>query len=390
MKRPDTWIALVGGCAAGLLVGFLAASAIFNDAPASAAQASLEANRAAPVPPSGASTRGEESSAERSAAADVPHGEELQKAVVSSLRMPRPLDQAQLLSVIQNLRKEDFPAVLEVLRKAKTSIHTSSLDGQGPLAWIVFWQRFGELDPQAAMATALQCGDLQYADRNLLEKHLFTGIARSDPLLAAKIFLEHPEISNREKAAEGLIHAWAGKDPAAALIWAREHLADEAFIRVTYAATWGAANAQSEYPDVARAITVSKTIPEAFQEPSLRALKDMVYKRAYVSTDDSLAAVSFTREIGKRDPMFESAVITKLISSDPAAAARYFTQPLADGSPNLPQISLVAKIWAQRDFKAAEAWANEQKGASYFSEVAKVIEEIALKRGNQEASSQGR
>ena len=155
-------------------------------------------------------------------------------------------------------------------------------------------------------------------------------------------------------------------------------------MRVTYALTWGAANAQSEYPDVQRAVSVAKSIPEAFMEPSLRALKDMIVRRAYVSAEDAFAAVSYTREIGKRDSNFESAVIQKMTASDPALTARYFTQPVEDGVPDSSQISLVAAAWAQRDFRAAEAWANQQSGTPYFSDVAKVLSEAAARREDHE------
>jgi hypothetical protein len=300
--------------------------------------------------------------------------------------MPRPLDQAQLLAVIQSLPKENFPAVLEILRKAKTGIHTSSLDAQGPLAWIAFWQRYGEIDPAGALRTALQSGDLQYRDRHLLEKHLFTGMARADPAQAAKLFLEHPELPNRFEAAEGLVHAWSAKDPSAALRWARENLDDAGLLRVTYALTWGAANAQSEYPDVKRAVAVARTVPEPFLEPSLRALKEMIIKRAYVSAEDALGAVSYTREIGKRDPAFESAVIEKAMALDSTVTSRYFTQLIESGASNSAEINFVAQAWAKRDLSAAEAWARQQSGAPYFPDLAKALSEAATRSGNQESA----
>src|SRR4029453_3969351 len=111
--------------------------------------------------------------------------------------------------------------------------------GAGPAMWIAFWQRFGERDPATALAKALECGDLNYADRNLLEKHLFTGMARNNPRAAAEALLAHPELPNRVNAAEGLAFEWAKTDPGAASEWARGSLEGDALKGGFYAVAWG-------------------------------------------------------------------------------------------------------------------------------------------------------
>ena len=42
-------------------------------------------------------------------------------------------------------------------------------------------------------------------------------------------------------------------------------------------------------------------------------------------------------------------------------------------------------MWAVKDFDAAEAWANEQRGAGHFGMVAKILSEVATKSGKVEA-----
>lgn len=380
MKRIDVWLALIGGATFGLLAGYYLGHNLRDDTSGKWTSDRFAANPAAFVhqendEPSGRGSQNPDDRKKWKYATNGQGPRSITEAINEALRLPDPADEMQLLVLLESLEKEDFPLFMQALREGRSSMSLHSSKEPGSVVWAAFWRKFGEVDPQAAVMSALNCRDLKYDGRNLLEKHLFSNIGGSDPALAVSLFLEHPELPNRAKAAEGLILGWAGKDPSAALQWAEKHLDGDALSTSVYAATWVASNGISESPDIPRGLAVAQSLPEGAERASaLRSLKDLIMQRSQVSAADMLEFVAASRAIGARDVTIEGTIAAKCAALDPIAAANFFTQPLPNEKlQTYPGLRQVINQWITRDAESAETWVAQQEGTPHYEVAAREL-----------------
>jgi hypothetical protein len=300
-------------------------------------------------------------------------------AISDALRAEAPFDQARMLMLIELMRKEDFPPVLEVLRKAKTNINSGS-GYTGPSMWMAFWTRFGELDPATALAKALECGDLKYTGRKYLEKGLFLGMSRNNPRAAAEAFLAHPEIPNRDTAAEGIMVEWARTDPKAATAWALEHLEGGALSAGFYTAAWGVCGPF----DISAGNTFTENLPPGpAQFNAIRGMKSQINQKGHLPAQQILDFIEVTRAVGSRDRGFEAQMASRCAGIDAFAAANYFSQPLANGEQNdFKELGVVSEKWIKADPKAAESWAKSQEGTPHYEVIANQFLHAAQERND--------
>jgi hypothetical protein len=369
LKRHDVWLGVGLGCIAGIVLGFFLgfssrrplndrhkqAAAVQSGAPQISIDFADGKTTATPSPKEWLT---------RSAARfedppkDLPTPG-IDQAIMEALQTEPPFGQARMLVLIDMMRKEDFPVALELMRRAKTQIHNTTMGQDGPPMWIAFWRRFGQIDPETALSAALNSSDLTYANRQFLEKHLFTGMARAKASTAAQDFLAHPELLNRDKAVGGLINEWVQQDPNTALAWARNlegNLLQSAF----YSAAWGA----SGDLDISGGNALVKVAPEgAAREGVIRSLKSQITQKSFLPAYQLLEFIETTREVGARDLEFEVKVAVRCAESDPYAAATFFAQPAQEGSASdYKGLQTVASNWIRRDPAAAENWAKGKEG----------------------------
>jgi hypothetical protein len=310
---------------------------------------------------------------------------QLQNSVLEALSAEPPFDQVGLITLIQEMRKDDFPIMLEILSKAKTTLNMRSDNSQGPLVWVAFWQRFGEVDPTNAVAQALRYKDLSYKDRQFLEKQLFTGMARKHPMVAASLFQQNPELPNRERAAEGLILGWSAKNPQAALQWAEKNLEGDALNKGIYASTWGAGRGVKDRPDVTKAISLLNAVSDSNRHVAVRSIKDMIRQRPSVPVPEILEFFDTTRRLGVRDMAFEKEQARRCADMDPYAAAAFFAKELPNEESNdYAELRTTLTHWMQTDPKAVENWAKGQRDTTHYS----VVEEVLATARSGKAGSQ--
>lgn len=308
-------------------------------------------------------------------------------AINQALQQPRPVDEVQLLGILNGLSKDEFPVFLQMLRNANKSPNLTWSPYGGPLLWTLFWQKFGEVDPSTALSNALTCGDLRYPLRETLEKHLFTGMARNDPQAAAQLFLAHPELPNRNRAAEGLMLSWAGLDVQAAMDWARSNLKGADLNLGTFAATWGVANGLSERPDIAGGLSFAQSLEGEGRTSAINALRMIIADRPQVSAPELLEFIAATHSLGVQTPDFDAQLAARCAALDPYAAASFFTQPRANGEVNnFAELRALTAAWVQRDRNAAELWAKQQEGTEHFAIVAEEFAKDATNRGDAAAA----
>lgn len=303
------------------------------------------------------------------------------EAILSALLEEGPFDQTRMLFLIETMRKEDFPVALKILRSAKSTINSTSLGFQGPPVWIAFWQRFGERDPATALATALECGDLNYPNRKLLEKHLFTGMARNNPRAAAEALLAHPELPNRPNAAEGLIFGWARADSNAACEWARENLEGDARKLAFVAAAWSV----STLHDISGANAFVQSLPEGPDRASaVTSVKNQALNKSYLPNHQIFDFVETTRTLDARDRKFEAQVAARCARTDPSGSANFFAQPVASGEANdFAELRIVMAQWVRQDAGAAENWLKGQENTPHYESVASEFARAAQEANNE-------
>jgi hypothetical protein len=298
-----------------------------------------------------------------------------------ALRMEAPFDEARMLVLIDMMRKEDFPVALELLRKAKSPMNSTSMRSLGPPMWVAFWLRFGERDPATALAKALECGDLKYADRNRLEHYLFRGMARNNPRAAAEALAAHPDLPNRGRAIGGLMLEWVRTDPVAASEWARERLAGDELANAFYSATWGVANLL----DIGDANSFAKSLPDGpARAQALRSIRDQIAQKPEVPAQQILDFVTALRESGKRDRNFEARMASRCGAIDPIATANFFSQSTTDAAgDDFAELKVVSAEWIRRDSQAAENWLKGKSGTPAYEIVATEFVTAAQEKNDQ-------
>jgi hypothetical protein len=299
----------------------------------------------------------------------------LKQAIGEVARARSPFDQSRMLSLIDLMRKEDFPEAMNYMRQMKMWRRVS-----GTVA-VAFWQRFGELDPNAALANAIQNQDLDYPSRKYLEKNLFHGMARKDPEAAASAFIAHPELGNRAVAVEGLAEGWAETDPKAAMGWAQS-LPEDLQKSGIYAAVWGVSNDL----DISKANELVRNLPPGLsRDTGINSVKGQIKLKPDLPASQLLDFIALTRDFGARDRKLEGDLAARISQEDPYAAAEFFSSPLPGQAEfDDSEVRVVAKTWAQQDAKAAANWIKGKEQSAAYGAFAEELGKAALLRGDSE------
>jgi hypothetical protein len=310
-------------------------------------------------------------------AADGQPTQGITEAIADTFKEDPPADGARLLMLIEFMRKEDFPLALELMLKAKTR---TCRGATSEALWSVFWRRFGELDPATALARANECVDLDYPNRKYLEKNLFMGMVRNDPGAAAAAYLAHPDMAHGSMAMEGLMVEWARKDFASAFSWAQQNLQGGTFDQACYMTAW----AVSTGTDISKANGLMKSLAEGTPRNEVaRSIKSQIRQKPELPAVQAFDYVSALRELGTRDRSFEKEMARRFTASDPMAAANYFVQPLADGSPNdYQELRLVVSGWVQADPNAAQNWAKGFVNTPQYEVISEAFSSVASGQGD--------
>jgi hypothetical protein len=392
MKRPDLWLTLVLGATAGLLAGFFLGQTLSSPGPhpgGAPSPAGKLSGARGPSDPAGSSTENTAATREWLSliaarfSQQSPDGTTpgLAETMAEVLHLEdNSYRQARLVMLIGLMRKEDFPIALDILRKAKLNFSAGSVGKNGPDLWLEFWQRFGRLDPDQALKAALQASDLQYPGRDQLEKWLFRGMALADPELAARAFIEHPELPNRAGIVSGLFGPFIARDSKAALAWARQNLDPEELHSAYFTAAWGLSGPN----DISRATAVLKETEDPDLKNALVSqLRAQVNTKAYLPTAQVLDFVATCRAVGTRDPALEQRIAVRCAETDAFAAATLFATPLPEGTPNdFAPLRAVMAPWIRRDPKAAEAWTKGQTNSPAYPIAAEEFAAAAQERND--------
>jgi hypothetical protein len=278
-------------------------------------------------------------------------------------------DQARLLLLIDIMRKEDFPVAVEIFAKAQSGALTTSAGGNGHPVWNAFWRRFGELDPVGAVDAAFRHRDLDYPGRDYLEKHLFAGIARTDPAKAAELFLASESLPNRDKGLGGLMREWANLDPKAAAAWAQSRL-DPAFLGTAY---YGAAMGLAKIDDLSAAIDFAKDTPAGIPRLAfLQSVRDTINRNKHTPARQLLDFVAASHSLGDQNVKFDLSIAKRVAVQDPLLAADFFAAQVNSNN-EYPELRVILQTWSQTDRKALESWAKGQKGKPHYGTV---VEEL--------------
>lgn len=384
MKHLPIVLAMLVGIIVGTALGYYLGSDSDSITPSAAPITSAATNAAAHP---GNETRGEQFSS-RPGSTDRAWIESFQEnlrhaspgqptpriveTIGEALSSDPPLDTARLLLLIQTMRKEDFPVALHLFRTVKSSINEAYATGNGPITWIAFWQQFGAIDPETALTSALQCDDLKFAQRHLLEKHLFTGLARNNADAAARIFLSTSDLPNRPFAAEGLAFEWGKSNPGAALAWAEKSLTGEELAKASYAIMWGA----STFRDISGGNALLKTLPTGeIRSSALRSLKSQILNKPNVAAPQIIEFMTITRGLQERDAKFENRVAARCADQDPVAAANFYAQSTEDdAASDYQNLRTVLKQWIVKDRSAAETWAKGQANTPHFDAITRELQ----------------
>lgn len=380
MKRSDLLLGVVLSLIAGLVGGFFLGQS-FNEKGGGTVQEHSPSAPDAPLPPGSgplAATPDRAGVNASSAFAKV-QSSALATVFAEALHAESPFDQARLILLIDGLEKADFPRALELLKSAKSKV------GRDSNVWIAFWERFGEADPEGALACGLAETKLGLAGGRNLEKHLFRGLARKDPAAAAAAYLAHPDFSDRQSVVEGLMVEWFAKNPPEATAWARQHLDETTMGRAYYAATWGLANGD----DLSASVALLRNLaPDAPKASVIHGLSDQITRKPNLSAAQMLDTIAAFRSANVADLNLESQVAARAAKLDPMAAANFFAQPRpGSAAPDYFQLGEVSAIWFQKDARAAEAWAKDQEGTPHYAIVAHGFA-AAAREANDEAAFQ--
>ena len=305
----------------------------------------------------------------------------LAEIMADALRPNSPFDLARTLVLIDMMRKEDFPVAFEILRNAQQpSLQRQGAFGEIPAVWIAFWERFGERDPAKALATALEPGETGPESRRIYVKQLFAGMVRRDPNEAVETYMAHPELRNRENAAEGLMAEWSKLQPKAAADWATQNLEGAERTKAFFALTWG----MSGLNDIDASNAFLKTLPQGTDRASaMKSIRYQITKKPYIPAQQLLDFVAINRSLGARDRQFEAQMAARCTDNDPFAAANFFSQPLPDGSENdFAELKVVAAKWIQKDPKSALNWAKGEEGKPHYIVLAGEFARVAADRGD--------
>ncbi|MEK7952763.1 hypothetical protein [Luteolibacter soli] len=235
------------------------------------------------------------------------------------------------------------------------------------MASMLLFSRWGEVDPQGALAHAATLGPGGFFARPTI----LQSWASSDPANAAKYFSEHPgDFANMgfggpggggEGGAGTIAAEWAKLDPTAAIAWANSLNGNNQTNALRSIITELAGT------DPTKAAQIVTTLPADEQG---RAYGDIAEK---IASKDFAAAETFIAGLPAdvRDRALSNA-LNALARTDPQAAAAKLSG-MAEGNDRDRAISGIADGWARQDPAAAAAWLSQQTSDNMDNAVRSVV-----------------
>jgi hypothetical protein len=223
-------------------------------------------------------------------------------------------------------------------------------------------------------------------NRSRLIRELLSQLAETEPLAALELATRIESLRDLERARVAVLEVWGANDPAAALAWANQALAnDPARTRRSQISAIYRGYAQNN-PEAAfqQALSVSgddrlrhqlldDVIETQIEMGGLESAKlaiDLVSDTALQSSlrrelidewaaFDPVAAAQYVQSLGEDAPTdFKTALISEWAESDPVAAAAWLSA-LPENDPAIARASaLIIQEWTRYDLAASAEWLN--------------------------------
>ena len=228
------------------------------------------------------------------------------------------------------------------------------------MASMLLFSRWGEIDPQGALAHAATLGPGGFFARPTI----LQSWASTDPANAAKYFSEHPgELAGMGgfggggpgggggNAASVIATEWAKLDPDAAIAWANGLTGENQTGALRSIVTELAGTDPTKAAQIASTLTNERDKVAAYGDIAEKlAQKDFASAEAFIA--------GLPTEGGVRDRALSDA-LNVLARTDPQAAAAKLAN-MAEGNERDRAVSGIAEGWARRDPAAAAAWVSQQ------------------------------
>ncbi|WP_353567914.1 hypothetical protein [Haloferula sargassicola] len=281
------------------------------------------------------------------------------RSIKEALREPGQLARLQsLVDLYEGMSLEELAAAADSLDDLPMADRI--------MASILLFSRWGEADPQGALAYSETMGfGGMFARPTILRSW-----ASVDPVNAAKYYAEHPNEFNGpggrrgpggEGGADLVAREWAKLDPDAAMAWANSLEGDDkgsAMISIVgeVAAT-----------DPAKAATMAATLTG---DDQMRAYGEIAQKWA---AEDFSAAESWIQTLsGEAKDRAMSEAVQVLARTDPDAAAAKLAS-ISEGGARDRAVAILAGEMAQEDPAAAASWLGNQQTGDYGDAMRRIM-----------------
>ena len=242
---------------------------------------------------------------------------------------------------------------------------------QRMMASMLLFSRWGEVDPQGALAHAATLGPAGFFARPTI----LQSWASTDPANAAKYFSEHPGDfammggfggpGGGDGGAGTIAAEWAKLDPNAALAWANTLNGNNQTNALRSIISELAGTDPSKAAEIAGNLTGREQAAAYGDIAEKLAMKDFAAAENFIN---GLPAESRDRAL--------SDALNVLARTDPQAAAAKMAG-MADGRDRDDAISGIAEAWARQDPAAAAAWLSQQSSDNMDNAVRAVVQSWA-------------
>jgi hypothetical protein len=225
------------------------------------------------------------------------------------------------------------------------------------MASMLLFSRWGEIDPQGALAHAANLGPAGFFARPTI----LQSWASTDPANAAKYFSEHPgELAGMggfgggpggggQNAASLIATEWAKLDPDAAIAWANGLTGENQTGALRSIVTELAGSDPTKAAQIASTLTNERDKAAAYGD-----IAEKLAQKDFASAETFIAGLpSEVRDRAMSD------ALNVLARTDPQAAAGKLAS-MAEGDERDRAISGIAEGWARQDPAAAAAWVSQQ------------------------------
>ncbi|MBB5349815.1 hypothetical protein HNR46_000036 [Haloferula luteola] len=280
-------------------------------------------------------------------------------SIQEALREPGQLSRLQALAdLYENMSVDELSAAADTLDNLPM--------GDRILASILLFSRWGELDPQGALAYSQTMGfGGMFARPTILRSW-----ASVDPVNAAQYYLDNPnefrQMGGRggpggESGADTIAREWAKLDPEAAMAWANGLEGDEKGSAMVSVISEVAAS------DPAKAAAMAANLTG---DDQTRAYGEIAKNWA---TTDMAAAESWANSLtGDAKDRAMSEVLEVLARTDVDAAAAKLSS-VSEGEYRDRLVATLAGKMAQTDPAAAAAWLGSQDSADYGNAMREIM-----------------